>query len=223
MSAVHGLDPMRDDDHALCMDRMYRYQRHVYDLTRKYYLLGRDHAIRELHVPEHGTLLEIGCGTGRNLLLAHGHYPTARLHGLDISAEMLASAASNFRGKPVQPVLKVADATRFSTMDFGVNGFDRVLISYALSMIPDWQAALDAALLALRPGGSLHIVDFGQQENLPTWFRTGLRSWLTRFHVTPRADLVTALEQRLENRNANMTFTSIGRGYAWHAVVRRAD
>jgi S-adenosylmethionine-diacylgycerolhomoserine-N-methlytransferase len=223
MSAVHGLDPMRDDDHALRMDRMYRYQRHVYDLTRKYYLLGRDHAIRELHVPERGTLLEIGCGTGRNLLLAHGHYPTARLHGLDISAEMLASAASNFRGKPVQPILKVADATRFSAMDFGVDGFDRVLISYALSMIPDWQASLDAALLALRPGGSLHIVDFGQQENLPAWFRTGLRSWLTRFHVTPRADLVTALEQRLENRNANMTFTSIGRGYAWHAVVRRAD
>jgi S-adenosylmethionine-diacylgycerolhomoserine-N-methlytransferase len=223
MSAVHGLDPLPGDNHAQRMDRMYRYQRHVYDLTRKYYLLGRDHAIRELHVPLDGTLLEIGCGTGRNLLLAHHHYPTARLHGLDISAQMLASAEANFRGKSVKPVLKVADATRFSPIDFDLEGFDRVLISYALSMIPDWQAALDTALLALRPGGSLHIVDFGQQENLPTWFRTGLRSWLTRFHVTPRADLVTALEQRLESHNAEMTFTSIGCGYAWHAVVQRPN
>jgi hypothetical protein len=41
------------------------------------------------------------------------------------------------------------------------------MISYALSMIPDWERAIDAALAALNPGGQLHIVDFGQQEGLP--------------------------------------------------------
>ena len=29
-------------DAAALMDRMYRHQRHIYDLTRKFYLLGRD-------------------------------------------------------------------------------------------------------------------------------------------------------------------------------------
>ncbi|MDH4412604.1 MAG: SAM-dependent methyltransferase, partial [Rhizobium sp.] len=35
-------------NHADRMDRMYRYQRHIYDLSRKYYLLGRDHMIAGL-------------------------------------------------------------------------------------------------------------------------------------------------------------------------------
>jgi S-adenosylmethionine-diacylgycerolhomoserine-N-methlytransferase len=32
------------------MDRMYRMQRYFYDLTRKYYLLGRDRLLTELDV-----------------------------------------------------------------------------------------------------------------------------------------------------------------------------
>ncbi len=216
MVAEVGLDA----EHAERMDRMYRYQRHIYDLTRKYYLFGRDRMIARLDVPRDGSLLEVGCGTGRNLLLAHRLYPTARLYGLDISAEMLVSARANFRGKPTEPVLAVADATTFTAGEFGVFGFDRVMISYALSMIPDWEKAIDASLAALKPGGSLHVVDFGQQEGLPGWFRRLLQSWLARFHVTPRADLRKALEARLEGIGGRLEFETVGRGYAWHAVIR---
>lgn len=205
--------------HAERMDRMYRYQRHVYDLTRKYYLLGRDRLIDELAVPENGALLEVGCGTGRNLLLAARRYPSAALHGLDISAEMLAQAERNFRGRPL-PVFRLADATSFSAGEFGIAGFDRIMISYALSMIPDWESAIDAAIAALAPGGSLHIVDFGQQERLPAWFRRLLTAWLSRFHVTPRASLREALETRAAAAGASLRFETVGRGYAWIAVVR---
>lgn len=216
MVAEAGLDA----EHAERMDRMYRYQRHIYDLTRKYYLFGRDRMIARLDVPREGSLLEVGCGTGRNLLLAHRLYPTARLYGLDISAEMLVSARANFRGKPAEPVLAVADATTFTAGEFGVSGFDRIMISYALSMIPDWEKAIDASLAALKPGGSLHVVDFGQQEGLPRWFRRFLQSWLDRFHVTPRADLRQALEARLERVGGRLEFETVGRGYAWHAIIR---
>lgn len=208
-------------DHAERMDRMYRYQRHIYDITRKYYLFGRDRVIAGLHVPPGATLLEVGCGTGRNLFLAYRHYPAANLFGLDISAEMLESARANFRGMPVQPEFRVADATDFKAGEFGVAGFDRILISYALSMIPDWEKAVDAALAALAPNGSLHIVDFGQQERLPGWFGRLLKAWLTRFHVTPRANLHEVLESKLASADADMIFEEIGRGYAWHAVIRR--
>ncbi|MCM2401981.1 class I SAM-dependent methyltransferase [Rhizobium sp. S153] len=216
MVAEAGLDA----EHAERMDRMYRYQRHIYDLTRKYYLFGRDRMIARLDVPREGSLLEVGCGTGRNLLLAHRLYPTARLYGLDISAEMLVSARANFRGKPAEPVLAVADATTFTAGELGVSGFDRVMISYALSMIPDWEKAIDASLAALKPGGSLHVVDFGQQEGLPGWFKRFLQSWLDRFHVTPRADLRQALEARLERVGGRLEFETVGRGYAWHAIIR---
>ncbi|RKE84288.1 methyltransferase [Rhizobium sp. AG855] len=207
--------------HAERMDAMYRYQRHIYDLTRKYYLLGRDRMIAGLDMPKGGTLLEIGCGTGRNLLLARRHYPTALLHGLDISAEMLVSARHNFRKESDQPLLRVADATRFSPEDFGTSGFDRVMISYALSMIPDWQAAIDRAITALAPSGSLHIVDFGQQERLPRLAQLGLQAWLARFHVTPRADLRDVLEDRASETGTRLTFEPLWRGYAWHAVLSR--
>lgn len=209
-----------DDTHAERMDRMYRYQRHIYDLTRKYYLFGRDGTIATLDVPKGGRLLEVGCGTGRNLLLAHRLYPHADLYGLDISAEMLVSARANFRGQPRQPVLRVADATSFTAFEFGVSGFDRVMISYALSMIPDWRAALAQGAMALRPGGSLHVVDFGQQEQLPAWFRSALQTWLGRFHVTPRADLREAMEETAAGLNGRLEFRAIGRGYAWQGIIR---
>ena len=221
MTELHQTSAGMDAEHAGRMDRMYRYQRHIYDLTRKYYLLGRDRAITGLKVPPDGRLLEIGCGTGRNLLKAHGLYPAARLYGLDISAEMLASARRHFHGKATSPVLLRADATRFTAEEFGTDGFERVMISYALSMIPDWEAAIDAALAAVTPGGSLHIVDFGQQEHLPRWFGTLLRGWLGHFHVTPRARLQAALEERLAQADADMIFEEIGGGYAWHVIVRK--
>jgi len=205
-------------EHAVAMNRMYRYQRHIYDLTRKYYLLGRDRTIAELDLPAGGSLLEVGCGTGRNLLLAQKLFPSAHLSGLDISAEMLTSVRANFRGMPNQPTLRVADATDFRAEDFGSAGYDRVMISYALSMIPDWERAIDASLAALKPGGSLHIVDFGQQERLPRGFGRLLRAWLTRFHVTPRATLRRVLEDRQKGLGGTLQFEEIGRGYAWRAV-----
>jgi S-adenosylmethionine-diacylgycerolhomoserine-N-methlytransferase len=50
------------------MDAIYRGQRHIYDLTRRYYLLGRDMLIRDLAPPAGGSVLEVGCGKARNLI-----------------------------------------------------------------------------------------------------------------------------------------------------------
>jgi S-adenosylmethionine-diacylgycerolhomoserine-N-methlytransferase len=221
MSAAADGNITAENTHAGLMDRMYRHQRHFYDLTRKYYLLGRDETIAKLDVPFGGTLLEVGCGTGRNLLLAQRHFSHCRLYGLDISSEMLATAQGNFRESTAKPHLIVADATTFTSTNFGIEaGFDRIMISYALSMIPDWESAIDAAIAALAPNGSLHIVDFGQQENLPALFKSFLQSWLARFHVTPRKTLRQVLEERVKTRNASLEFQALGRGYAWRAVVR---
>lgn len=208
--------------HQRRMDHMYRYQRHVYDLTRKYYLFGRDTLIRELDVAPGASVLEVGCGTGRNLALIGTCFPRARLFGLDISAEMLASAAAKLSRRGRSPaMLRVADATSFEPRSFGEAGFDRIVISYSLSMIPDWQGAIDAAIAALNPGGSLHIADFGQQERLPASFRRLLRGWLKRFHVTPRETLFEVLAERARRNGAQLERRAIGRGYAWLAVYHR--
>lgn len=208
--------------HQRRMDHMYRYQRHVYDLTRKYYLFGRDTLIGELNAGPGTSVLEVGCGTGRNLALIGTRFPRARLFGLDISAEMLASAAAKLSRRGGSPaMLRVADATSFEPRLFGEAGFDRIVVSYSLSMIPDWQEAIDAAIAALNPGGSLHIADFGQQERLPASFRRLLRAWLTRFHVTPREALFAVLTERARRNGAQLERRAIGRGYAWLAVYHR--
>ncbi len=210
--------------HAALMDGVYRYQRHVYDLTRKYYLLGRDRLIDRLDVPPGGDVLELGCGTGRNLALAARAYPQARFFGLDISAGMLETAAVAIRREGLSGRIALArgDASDFDAQAlFGKTGFDRVFISYALSMIPEWQRTVSAALAALEPGGSLHIVDFGSQERLPRWFRAALRAWLGKFHVAPRDSLREVLESELQRIGATLRFETLYRGYAVQAVVTR--
>ncbi|PTW57546.1 S-adenosylmethionine-diacylgycerolhomoserine-N-methyltransferase [Breoghania corrubedonensis] len=205
------------------MDRVYRYQRHIYDFTRKYYLLGRDQLIASLSPPARGHVLEVGCGTGRNLIAAARAYPRARFYGLDISAEMLETARANIEraGLGGRITLARADAADFEPiLLFGRAAFDRVFFSYSLSMVPPWRQALECAALALAPGGRLHVVDFGQQERLPHLFRTGLFLWLKSFHVSPRPDLFQALCDIAEAEGGAVRTAPLYRGYAWYGELR---
>lgn len=174
-------------DHAALMDRIYRGQRHIYDATRKYYLFGRDRLIGELACKPGDAVIEVACGTGRNLVCTAKRWPGAVLHGFDISREMLRSAEEALGARAV---LAVGDACHVDAGAlFGRERFERVMLSYCLSMIPDWHAALDQAARLVAPGGSLHVVDFGDLDGLPDPFAAGLRAWLAKFHVAPRADL----------------------------------
>ena len=207
------------------MNRTYRHQRHVYDFTRKYYLLGRDRLIAELAPRQGDAVLEIGCGTGRNLVKLARAYPGAHLFGLDVSREMLASAAAAMAraGLSARVALGQGDATAFDPETlFGCAEFERVMISYTLSMIPPWRDALERALDVLSPGGSLHLVDFGDCAGLPGPFRTGLRRWLAAFDVTPRDDLGQALQTLTAERGLTCTIDNRFRGYAVLAVARRS-
>lgn len=206
------------------MDRIYRRQRHVYDATRKFYLLGRDRLIRRLDPPAGSRVLEIGCGTARNLIVAARAYPDARFFGIDVSSEMLGTARRLVarEGLACDIRLARADATTFDpALLFGVPGFSRIFISYSLSMMPGWQAALDRALGWVAPGGELHVVDFGGQERLPAWFKVGLRQWLRLFHVTPCDALEAELAMLGLRAGARTVFERPFRGYAQYAICRR--
>ena len=204
------------------MNRMYRRQRHIYDGTRRYYLLGRDQLISGLRPEAGASVLEIGCGTGRNLTLAAQLYPGTRFFGVDVSTEMLTSAINAISRAGLTGRVRVAhgDASRFDPAAlFGVRGFDHVMISYSLSMIPDWQQVLEVTANHLGPGGRLHIVDFGGQEHMPKIARGLLRRWLALFDVTPRDDLESVLSARAAASGANLRFERPFRGYAQYAVL----
>ncbi|MEO0545999.1 MAG: class I SAM-dependent methyltransferase [Pseudomonadota bacterium] len=205
------------------MDGVYRNQRHVYDLTRKYYLLGRDRLLKELRPKGNDVMLEIACGTGRNLAKARRLYPDTQMFGLDISSQMLKSARLTLAKDIVANRVQLAqgDACAFDPQTlFGRPSFDRIFISYGLSMIPDWEGALEQAVDVLAPGGSLHVVDFGQQAHLPTWFKNGLHTWLAKFHVTPRVHLEEALATVARRCGGTATLTPLYRDYARLGTVR---
>jgi S-adenosylmethionine-diacylgycerolhomoserine-N-methlytransferase len=204
------------------MNRMYRWQRHIYDGTRRYYLLGRNQMIANLRSAPGANILEIGCGTGRNLVLAAQCYPDARLFGIDVSTEMLTSAISAISRRGLAPQIRVAhgDATAFDPLTlFGVPAFDHVMISYSLSMIPDWSRVVEAAVNRLTPGGRLHVVDFGDQADLPALTRALLRRWLAMFDVTPRDDLERVLAGAAKSSRGDLKFERPFRGYAQYAVL----
>ena len=204
------------------MNRMYRRQRHIYDGTRRYYLLGRDQLIENLRPDAGASVLEIGCGTGRNLVQAAQRFPGAKLFGIDVSTEMLTSAIASISRRGLSSRIRVAhgDATGFDPqLLFGVPAFDHVMVSYSLSMIPAWTRVIESALSHLKPGGRLHIVDFGQQERLPGIARALLLRWLKMFDVTPRDDLERVLSGMANARGADLKFERPFRGYVQYAVL----
>lgn len=202
------------------MDRMYRWQRHFYDFTRKYYLLGRDRLLNEMHMEEGDKVLEIGCGTGRNLKILALRHTAATFWGLDASASMLEKAKAKLSGPDFAHVrLQQGLADDF---DFG-ESFDVIFFSYSISMIPPWKSPIDHALKNLNPGGRMFIVDFFDQAELPRFFRHALRLWLDQFHVRFPEDLIPYLQGLERNERGELSVTPLFRRYSFIAEFRKSE
>ncbi len=215
---------MSRDSHADHLDRNYRYQRHVYDVTREYYLLGRKRLIADLDVPRDGSVLEIGCGTALNLIRTARRYPEARLFGIDLSRMMLETAGAALARSGLEARIRLAlgDATSFDAKALlDRDTFDRIFFSYSLSMIPPWEAALEHAAGMVAPGGALHIVDFGGCEGLPGPVKRTLYAWLAKFRVEPRENLERVLGEVARRHGLTLQVQHLYRGYSAYAVLRR--
>jgi S-adenosylmethionine-diacylgycerolhomoserine-N-methlytransferase len=211
-------------DAAVRMDRQYRWQRHIYDVTRLPYLLGRDRLIAELSPPCGAHVLEIGCGTGRNLIRIARTYPGVECFGIDVSSVMLETARRSIGNAGLEGRIRLAQADAVAADParlFGVSSFDRVMISYALSMIGPWRQALAHAASLLAPRGALCLVDFGDQAGMPGWFRALLFRWLGWFHVAARTDLKRELEQLADTAGLKLRVCDLYRGYACFARLER--
>ncbi|MFZ2089950.1 MAG: class I SAM-dependent methyltransferase, partial [Desulfobaccales bacterium] len=141
------------------IERYYRVHAGIYDLTRWSFLLGREALIRQVAMSRHPTrILEVGCGTGKNLVHLGRRFPQARLWGLDLSGDMLAVAQKKLAG--LAPRLSLIQAAYDRPVE-AEPFFDLVVFSYALSMFnPGWEQALSAASRDLAPGGAIAVVDF---------------------------------------------------------------
>lgn len=206
------------------MDNMYRWTRHIYDATRKYYLLGRDHLIANINPRKGEIIIEVGCGTARNLRKMAARYPAVHLCGLDASDEMLKTARRilNARGFPhiklAQGFSQSFDPQKLFGLDKSI---DKIVFSYALSIIPPWRDSIDHALTVVKPGGEIHIVDFGGQEDMPPRFRKFLFWWLDKFHVRHRPEVLEYLKRLEFEKAGSLKIERLYHGYAYYAVFRK--
>jgi S-adenosylmethionine-diacylgycerolhomoserine-N-methlytransferase len=212
-------------DHLQHMDRMYRLTRHVYDLTRRYYLFGRDLLLARMQITPGDHVLEMGCGTARNLIKLARRHPQAKLYGLDASRSMLQTAELSLQKRQLagKVILRHCLAEQLDAqVTFGSSEpFDVIFFSYSLSMMPTWPAALDAALANLNPHGRIYIVDFWDQAGLPRIFAALLKRWLALFHVHYRPELLDHLRSLEKDGRCRLDLQGIGGRYAYLATLTR--
>jgi ubiquinone/menaquinone biosynthesis C-methylase UbiE len=146
----------RAHSHAEALARFYTAQSAHYDAFRERLLVGRAELVASIELPPQARIVELGGGTGRNAEFFAGRLAQiASYEVVDLCASLLARARERARRIPQMRAIE-ADATRWRP-DGPV---DVVILSYALTMIPDWRAAIDNAIAMLRPGGTLAVVDF---------------------------------------------------------------
>ena len=144
------------------VEHIYQNWAKVYEWLTPIYLLGNENRLRRktngfLRLQPGQTVLEVGCGTGRNFpLILEKIGPTGTLVGVDYTSDMLARAQKRVETEGWKNVeLIQGDAAR---IELG-RKFDAALSTLAISVIPDYRGALDRMLAHVKPGGRLAIGD----------------------------------------------------------------
>lgn len=184
--------------HAAALNAFYGPQARAYDRFRERLLPGREPLMRALPLRSGASVLDLGAGTGRHWDYVADRLPElARLELVDLCEPLLEVARGRFAAHP-NVNLTIHDATNVPCPA----PVDLVVLSYALSMMPDWRGVLAHAWRCLRPGGCLAIVDFYTLPAPPppgfaalgAWDRGFWPRWFAHDGVWLRADTVAALQ-----------------------------
>lgn len=137
-------------------------------------------------------IADIGCNAGTQSLawLEKGH----RVHGVDVSRDLIALAQRRTSGFGDRACFDVGDATALPWPDAR---FDVCLLPELLEHVRDWEACLRDAIRILRPGGTIFLSTTNvlcpvQQEfALPmySWYPRPVKRYFLDKSMTTRPDL----------------------------------
>lgn len=119
----------------------------------------REHVVDMLGDVDGKTVLDIGCGTGRNFALLHSRVGRAgRVVGLDYSEGMLNTARELIEREGWTNIEVVrGDAAKLERVREPV---DAALSTWCMGIVDDLQSALRRMVEVVRPGGRIAILDF---------------------------------------------------------------
>ncbi len=145
----------------------------------------RARAIRSLELTGREVLLDVCTGTADVALQArHAASGAARVVGVDFAGAMLAIGRRKVRaaGESDRVVLVQGDATRLPVNDASV---DAATVAFGIRNVERPEAACAELARALRPGGRLAILEFGEPRlpgvrALYLWYFKYLLPWIGR-------------------------------------------
>ena len=202
--------------HGAEMNNVYRYTRHVYDISRKYFLFGRDTLISEVASKSGQKICEIGCGTGRNLIKLAQLNSSNQLFGIDASDLMLEIARGKIKRHKLERLVSTSNG--LAEEFYFHTSFDVIMFPYSLSMISDQEGAIRNAFKFLNPGGVILILDFGDLEGFPLIVGHLFKKFLKRFSVSPRK---RELSLFLTREDIPFEIRNLSFGYSYIAEVRK--
>jgi ubiquinone/menaquinone biosynthesis C-methylase UbiE len=108
----------------------------------------------------HGTVVEIGFGSGTNL----PHYPASveRVLGVEPATHAVELAAERIAAAPFQVEVVGLDGEHLPMSDASV---DAVVSTFTLCTIPHVELALAEVRRVLRPGGTFHVLEHGLADD----------------------------------------------------------
>lgn len=176
------------------LEQYYRLHARFYDATRWSFLFGRSEIIRRAaQFIQPTSILEVGCGTGKNLLALHKTFPQASIEGLDLSPDMLERARKRTAsaGDRIRVSQRIYNAE--SPRSANQSSYDLIFFSYCLSMInPGFADTLQTAAKDLSARGVIAVVDF--HDSRFAWFR----SWMGLNQVRLNGQLIPELQHHFK-------------------------
>jgi demethylmenaquinone methyltransferase / 2-methoxy-6-polyprenyl-1,4-benzoquinol methylase len=127
-----------------------------YDVMNTLMTLGQDALWRRavadaVRLPDAGSALDVGTGTGRLARAVSERFFGSQVIGIDFTLPMMRAARSR---RMVD--FAAADALR---LPFGNERFDAVVSAFLLRNLADVEAGLDEQVRVLRPGGRLLVLE----------------------------------------------------------------
>jgi ubiquinone/menaquinone biosynthesis C-methylase UbiE len=158
-----------------------------------------------------GDVLEIGVGTGINFR----HYPAdVRLHGIDISEQMLRRARDRAERVGQSVTLDRADV---EALPYGDSSFDTVTATCVFCSVGDPVRGLAEVRRVVRPDGRVLLMEHVRPENPVLGKLFDLLTPLTRRLMGPEINRRT--EENV--RAAGMEIVSVRRDGIWREIEAR--
>jgi len=141
------------------LNQFYENQATLYDAYRQNMLHGKKHLVPMIPFKEYDNLLILAGGTGD--IIDHMPYinKLKRVVIVDLCEKLLNVAKKRNNLENIKIIHH--DATTYKSK----KKFDKIIITYSLTMIPDWKKTIDVIKNNLKDGGYVGVADFTTKSN----------------------------------------------------------